>query len=339
VTAVPKGIDVFRIYQNVQDWRAVRNSGVEYCWAKATNGTRVAFNNDAARTPAPADPTVAGARSVGIAPGLYSYALPGDPIAQADVLANEVIRLGCRGPGTLPPALDLEEPGTESVDFAVKFLRRLQERIGQQRVCVYMSASWAQRLRPDTWNVPGLVIWIAAYGSNNGGRHAVPYYSGRTDVHQFTSLGLHLVPGIQSSGLDVNESNIPLGTLLGGDEEDDVSAEDVWNFPIDRTPDEHDARTKVPAGDLLRFGNEKAGRAELYAAAALDAVRGLLDVELPHPTETVTEMVGSHEVTRPRMYRLSEYLVWGNVAAWEAATNTRDEQAAETATSDKEASA
>jgi lysozyme len=215
-----RGIDVFRIYQQVQDWRAVRNAGVEYCWAKATNGTRIAFNNDAARTPAPADPTVAGCRSVGIAPGLYGYALPGDPIAQADALADEVIRLGCRGPGTLPPALDLEEPGTKSTDFAVRFLRRLQERIGQQRVAIYMSASWAAELRPDTWNVPGLIIWIAAYGSNNGARGAVPYYRGRTDVHQFTSTGLHLVPGISSSGLDVNEADIALSTLLGGEDDD-----------------------------------------------------------------------------------------------------------------------
>jgi GH25 family lysozyme M1 (1,4-beta-N-acetylmuramidase) len=221
VNLVPaRGIDIFRIYQNVQDWRAVRNSGVEYCWAKATNGTRIAFNNDAARTPAPADPTVAGARSVGIAPGLYGYALPGDPIAQADVLANEVIRLGCRGPGTLPPALDLEEPGTKSTDFGVRFLRRLQERIGQQRVAIYMSASWAAELRPDTWNVPGLIIWIAAYGSNNGTRGPIPYYFGRTDVHQFTSVGLHLVRGISSSGLDVNEADIALSTLLGGEDDD-----------------------------------------------------------------------------------------------------------------------
>jgi GH25 family lysozyme M1 (1,4-beta-N-acetylmuramidase) len=246
-----RGIDVFRIYQQVRDWQAVRASGVTYCWAKATNGTRIAFGNDAARTPAPADPTIEGARSAGIAPGVYGYALPGDPIAQADVLANEALRLRCVGPGTLPPALDLEEPGTKSADFAVRFLRRLQERTGQQRVAIYMSASWAAELRPDTWNVPGLIIWIASYGPNNGGRHPIPYYSGRTDVHQFTSVGLGLVRGITSSGLDVNDAEIPLHVLLG-EEDDDMPITDDDVAKIARaTVDQLWFRTPVagPHGD------------------------------------------------------------------------------------------
>lgn len=217
-----RGIDLFRIYQTVTDWQAVKRAGIAFAWIKATNGTSVARDNSG--NLAPADPTVAGARAAGIAPGLYHYALPGDPIRQADVFADEVIRLECLGPGTLPPALDLEEAGIGSTAqrraFAVAFLRRLQARTGQARVAIYASASWMADLQPEAWGIDGLIIWTAAYGSNDGGRHgsaiASAGYRGRTDVHQYTSAGS--APGVQSEGLDVNESDIPLDQLLGGDD-------------------------------------------------------------------------------------------------------------------------
>lgn len=209
------GIDVFRAYQTITDWRAVAGHGIKFAWAKASNGGHVATFNDG--TPAPADPVVAGARSVGIAPGLYHYALAGDPVAQADVFAGEVIRLGCRGPGVLPPALDLEEAAiSDPVGFAVAFLTRLQQRIGQRRVAFYSAASWMVRLLPDNWAIPGLIIWTASYGPNDGAIHSITQYStyrGRTDVHQYSSAGS--CPGITSSGLDMNESLIPLDQLLG----------------------------------------------------------------------------------------------------------------------------
>ncbi|MDF2968354.1 MAG: hypothetical protein K0Q93_2132 [Nocardioidaceae bacterium] len=283
-----RGIDIFRIYQTVTNWRAVRDSGVEYCWIKATNGTRIAFGNDAARTPAPADPTVAGCRSVGIAPGLYAYALPGDAVAQADAFANEVIRLGCRGQGTLPPALDLEEPGTKDASWAQRFLRRLQERIGQQRVAIYLSASWAADLRPDTWNIPGLIIWIAAYGSNNGRRGAIPYYRGRTDVHQFTSVGLHLVRGISSGGLDVNEADIALSTLLGGEEDD--MFDDSDRAKLDRVNAFLAESENAPGGQTVHDAIWRNGDALAQVLAKQDAQTEVLATIAQNPNVTVDEL-------------------------------------------------
>lgn len=240
-----RGIDLFRIYQTVTDWQAVKRAGIAFAWIKATNGTSVARDNSG--NLAPADPTVAGARAAGIAPGLYHYALPGDPIRQADVFADEVIRLECLGPGTLPPALDLEEAGIGSTAqrraFAVAFLRRLQARTRQTRVAIYASASWMADLQPEAWDIDGLIIWTAAYGSNDGARHggaiASAGYRGRTDVHQYTSAGS--CPGVQSEGLDVNEADIPLSQLLGGD--DDMS----WDDKITTWAGE-----ELPARDVLR---------------------------------------------------------------------------------------
>lgn len=227
-----KGIDIFRVYQTVQDWQAVRDSDVLFCWIKATNGNGIAtFNADRGYAPAPADPTVEGALSVGIAPGLYHYALGGSPEAQAEVFAREVNRLGCKGPGYLPPALDAEELAIGPTwaarrEWCIRFLLRLRELVKQDRVAIYMNASWAANTRPDQWDIPGLVIWVAAYGPNDGGRHAIPFYEGRFDVYQFTSQGLRHVRGIRSEGLDVNEANTPLSVLLGHTEEDDMFTDD-----------------------------------------------------------------------------------------------------------------
>jgi GH25 family lysozyme M1 (1,4-beta-N-acetylmuramidase) len=266
VNALAKGIDIFRVYETVTDWSQVRDSGVEFCWAKASDGLRIAFDNDPNRTPRPADPTVAGTRSVGIAPGLYHWGKGNAPEDEADFFAAEVIRLGCRGDGALPPALDAEDAAIGVTwaarrDWCIRFLRRLQERIGQDRVAVYMSASWAAALRPDQWDIPGLVLWIAAYGSNNGTRSIwaiTQLYDGRVDVHQYTSLGVHLVDGITAQGLDVNESNIPLDQLLGGDDvgvvtgfSDDGFVELMYNRKVS-TPDPENAPDyQLGLGQLL----------------------------------------------------------------------------------------
>lgn len=268
-----KGIDIFRVYQNVTDWLKVKQSGVEYCWIKATHGLGIAtYNADRKWAPAPADPTVAGARSVGIAPGLYHWGKGNDPEDEADLFAGEVVRLGCRGPGTLPPALDAEDSAlgpswAARRAWCIAFLKRLQERIGQQRVAIYMNASWAQALRPDKWDIPGLVIWIAAYGSNTGARSTraiTDLYDGRYDVQQFTSLGLHLVGGIESQGLDVNEADTPLDHILGGD---DMQLNELINF----RPDLGGAPRNLWDGIAQLLSNQAATNAALAATHAMIA--------------------------------------------------------------------
>lgn len=207
-----RGLDIYIGFQTVTNWAAVRDSGVRYIWTKATDGTRFAPNGRA-------DTYVNGCRSVGIPPGLYHYAQPGDPIAQANLLADEALRLGCFGSGNLPPALDIEEPGiTGKRDWSIRFLRQLQARLGGAKVAIYASASWMVELQPDTMGIPGLIIWTAAYGSNDGGRYSSAItnagYYGTTHVHQYTSSGSNA--GISSSGLDENWSYITIEELTGG---------------------------------------------------------------------------------------------------------------------------
>lgn len=203
------GVDLYDRYQDVTDWRRVRDAGVRFCIVKGTDGGGPAVVR--------ADAFVRGARSVGIPVGLYHYAqLTPAPETQADVLHAEVTRLGATG---LPPALDLEGPFhtaplATAVEFGRRFLTRL--RTHYARVTLYANTSFLGQLQPDSWGVPGLLIWAANYSVNDGTRH--PYaYRGRVDIHQYTDRGR--LPGITASGVDLNWAQGPIF------EEDDMSAE------------------------------------------------------------------------------------------------------------------
>lgn len=209
-----RGVDIYR-YQTVTNYQTLARA-VRYVWVKLTDGLNTAQ--------VPGDRQVNGCRAAGIPVGGYHYAQKGDPIRQARKFAGELRRLKALD---ITPALDLEapfSPNNEARDFAVTFLRELTNGTGW-RPAVYMSASWAAALRPDRWGIPGLVIWIAAYGSNDGGRRAedvTRYYSGRYDVHQHTSSAR--VAGI-SGAVDLNWAltGVPVNSTK---EEDDMQLTD-----------------------------------------------------------------------------------------------------------------
>jgi GH25 family lysozyme M1 (1,4-beta-N-acetylmuramidase) len=186
------GVDIYR-YQTVTDYRALA-SAVSYAWVKLTDGTGPAQVRG--------DKQVNGCKAAGIPVGGYHYAQPGNPVGQAAVFVGELRRLGAID---LAPALDMEapfSPNATAKDFAIEFCWAVAT-LGY-RPAVYMSASWAGALRPDQWGIPGLVIWLAAYGTNTGQRNTAAltkHYSGRYDVHQFTSVGR--VTGI-SGNVDLN---------------------------------------------------------------------------------------------------------------------------------------
>lgn len=239
------GIDIYERYQDVSNWAAVARHGVRFCWIKASDGGTT-FRTDPNRRP---DALVAGARSVGIAVGLYHYAqFSPSPEAQADVLMGEVRRLGATG---LPPALDLESPfspNSAARDFAIRFLRRLVDH-HRVRPAVYGNTSMFAGIRPDTWDIPGLVIWAADYGANTGTRNPdLRPYIGRADVHQYTSKGT--VPGI-AGRVDLNETITD--ALQEGDDMAGELADKVMQFMIERLeglPDDHPFHGKH-VGDVL----------------------------------------------------------------------------------------
>jgi GH25 family lysozyme M1 (1,4-beta-N-acetylmuramidase) len=212
-----RGIDIYGRYQTVTNWQAVKDSGVTFAYVKATDGSGYATVR--------ADGMVNGAHGVGIPVGLYHFSQPGNATTQANLLLGEVCRLNATGMG---PALDLEDnppgsgkaniPDSQKAAYAVPFLRTVAA--AGFRPVAYMNSALAKLLRPDRWDVPGLVLWIASYGANDGSRHPLTGgYPGRTDIHQYTSVGR--VPGITGS-VDMNESL----TDISNKTEDDVAFTD-----------------------------------------------------------------------------------------------------------------
>lgn len=197
------GIDIYR-YQTVTDWQAVKRHGVAFVYVKGTDG--------GGRAQVRADGQTRGAQSVGLPVGLYHYAqLSPSPEVQADVLTAEVHRLEAYG---LPPALDLEDPhkpGAAARDFAYRFLTRLRAN-GFDHVTLYGNTSMLTGIDAGTLGVPNTVIWLAAYGSNDGARHPHAYRR-QVDIHQYTSVGT--VPGI-AGRVDLNESLTSIPRTGGG---------------------------------------------------------------------------------------------------------------------------
>lgn len=208
-----QGIDIYQKYQTVTDWAKVKGSGVSFVYIKGTDGGGLA--------PVHADAYVKGSKGVGLPTGLYHYAeLTPSPEAQADVLTAEVKRLGAYG---MPPALDLESPfvpGSAARAFAQRFLNRLRAN-GFPVVTLYANTSMLAGISADTLGVPGVKIWAANYGVNDGTRHAYSY-KGHVDIHQYTSTGR--VPGINGS-IDMNESLTDITNIT----EDDMLTPDDGN--------------------------------------------------------------------------------------------------------------
>lgn len=84
------------------------------------------------------------------------------------------------------------------------------------------------------------------------------------------------------------------------EDEDDVSAEDVWTHNIE---DPNEPGRFFPAYEWVRRANVKAGNAEALAGAALQAITGLLQTQLPDPNG------------EGRTYSLAEWIVYANVKA------------------------
>jgi lysozyme len=196
------GIDIYRSFQTVRDWSAVAAHGVGYVYVKLSDGGGAPVGGRG-------DAEVAGAKSVGIPVGGYHFVQTGPaPERQADVLLGEVTRLDATG---CVPMLDLEDnpagsrlpniPDSQKRRFAEAFLRRLDAR--GFRPGVYLNDALAKQLRLDTWDVPGLVIWIARYGAR------LDAAAGRYDIHQYSSAGS--IPGITASGVDLDESYTTAG--------------------------------------------------------------------------------------------------------------------------------
>jgi lysozyme len=195
-----KGLDVSH-YQPHIDWQAVKASGHEFAFIKATDGlSRI-------------DPLFekhrAGARAAGLMVGAYHFFRPlQDAAKQAEFHARVVGQLD---DNDLPCVLDFEvtdgAPGHDDVVDGLTFLRAVKKLTGKNPI-VYCGPYFFHALGNGVDMYKEYPLWVAHYGTKCP---LVPAPWSAWSFHQFSDKG-H-VPGVSGDGEDANLFNGSLEQL------------------------------------------------------------------------------------------------------------------------------
>ncbi|MEU2612741.1 GH25 family lysozyme [Micromonospora sp. NPDC007271] len=202
--ATVAGIDVSN-WQGSINWTSVRNSGIEFAFIKATEGT--SYKDPSFNTNYP------NAYYAGVIRGAYHFARPNlsGGAAQADFLANNGGAWSADS-RTLPAALDLEaNPYSGGYCYGLTtsgmrtwisdFLNRYKARTSRYAV-IYTTTSWWNQCT-GSWTGPWAnhPLWIARWASSPG---TLPAGASVWSFWQYTSTGS--VSGI-SGNVDRNYWN------------------------------------------------------------------------------------------------------------------------------------
>ena len=137
-----QGIDV-SVWQGGINWGSVKDAGVKYAYARATNGTKIIDSTF--------DKNWAGMKNNGILRGAYQFFRPGqDAVAQANLILQ---RMGPLGPTELPPMIDVEEADWQPKSVVAK-------KVGQWLDVVEAATGTKPLIYTGTW------FWDPQVGSN-----------------------------------------------------------------------------------------------------------------------------------------------------------------------------
>jgi lysozyme len=151
------GIDV-STYQGTITWADVAADGVDFAYAKATEG-RLYADDQYARNKERAEAN-------GVAFGAYHFANPDNAANDAVLEADNFVDVADLGPSNLIPVLDLEKHG----GFGPKKLRRwvkawlfeVESRTGVKAMIYTSPSFWHDRMGNPTWfSDHGYRLWIA----------------------------------------------------------------------------------------------------------------------------------------------------------------------------------
>lgn len=153
-----KGIDVSK-YQNVTDWKYVRDAGISFVIIKSTEGIEsidLSFQSH-----------LSGAKSVGMKVGVYHFCRAKDvqsAIQEADFFISVINSAGGFDVLDIAPALDIETPEGANRDNVVAICRAWVERVkqvsGMQPVLYSYPFFADQYLDASLADIP---LWLANY--------------------------------------------------------------------------------------------------------------------------------------------------------------------------------
>jgi lysozyme len=188
------GMDV-SYYETSIDWAAAHAAGIEFAFIRVSDGLQFP------------DPKFgeywSGARAAGVMRGAYQFFRPAeDPIAQADLLLDQIEQMGALEPGDLPPVIDVEVSGglsTSEVAAKVRaWVAHVTDAIGRPPIIYAGLYSW-----PDLTGSADITtspLWIAQYTSAPCPNIPAPWTRWRFWQHTATGS----VDGIPGSMLDLN---------------------------------------------------------------------------------------------------------------------------------------
>jgi GH25 family lysozyme M1 (1,4-beta-N-acetylmuramidase) len=153
---VVHGIDV-SIYQGDVDWKAVKQAGKAFAFARASLGTSVKDSTFAKNW--------AGMKAAGLLRGAYHFFHPSvDPVAQANLFASMIQQAGGMSEGDLPPVADVEQfdklaPAVVA-EKVKQFLDAVEKATGRKPM-VYSGLFMSSALPQSLSEYP---LWVANYG-------------------------------------------------------------------------------------------------------------------------------------------------------------------------------
>ncbi|MDP4107999.1 MAG: glycoside hydrolase family 25 protein, partial [Bacillota bacterium] len=161
-----QGIDVSH-WQGTIDWNQVKNAGVAFAYAKASEGTT--YTDPMFST------NLQGARAAGIPFGAYHYASPSAPYspdqakAEAQYFVNVMKNAGMGDFGDIMPVLDLEQPaatGTLTSDEIASWARVFVDTVKSltnRQVMVYTGDWFVEQYNDFGGQLSDIPVWIAAW--------------------------------------------------------------------------------------------------------------------------------------------------------------------------------
>ena len=209
------GIDVSH-WQGTIDWNQVKNSGIAFAYAKASQGTTITDPMFATN--------VQGARAAGLPIGAYHYANPTAPyssdqaIAEAQNFVNVMQNAGMGDFGDIMPVLDLEQPastGTLTSDEIASWGRVFVDTVKSltnRQVMIYTGDWFVEQYNDFGGQLSDIPVWIAAW--TRYGNTQPPAVGGWTQwtAWQYSDQGS--VPGV-TGAVDLDYGPTSIDALRG----------------------------------------------------------------------------------------------------------------------------
>ncbi len=153
---VVQGIDV-SVYQGSVNWASVKKAGIDFAFARVSDGTGTKDTEFATNWPA--------MKAAGVIRGAYQFWEPAqDPTAQANLFVQMLQSAGGLQKGDLPPVMDLEVTGSQS-DATIQanmktWIAAMEKALGVTPI-IYTSTSFGAHAGTGFSKDP---LWVANWG-------------------------------------------------------------------------------------------------------------------------------------------------------------------------------